>query len=184
MKITLNTLALQSAFVAIASRLVGATFRVAETYNPVLQKTRMISDPQIVFKREAITIAMAWGFALFTNLLLTPLAKRNHWSIPTTLFLTGILGTFIAESVARWCAYRQNMIETTPTQYKPMPHNKMISPNPKALYPMSHPSAAFSIPSPITNSSYNNTYTPYTLNNTYYGVQYPHYSYPKERTFY
>lgn len=110
----LQSTAIQTAFVAIASRLVGSTFRVADTFNPKLKDRQIANDPHVVMKREGITLVLAWMFALATNLGIAPLAKKKNWNLLWMAFVTSIVGTFTAESFARLIAYR------APSQPKPV----------------------------------------------------------------
>jgi hypothetical protein len=85
----LKIAALQWAFLAIASRLVGAAFRVLETYNPNLRQQQTLSDSKTIIKREATAISLAWLFALGSNLILQPLVTRQK------------MGRYLAFSVQR-----------------------------------------------------------------------------------
>jgi hypothetical protein len=98
--------AIQTAFIAIASRIVGSGFRVAETYNPALQKAGLVMKPEVVIKREAITMGLAWCFALLTNMVIAPIGKRMGVNRNLITFLTSLIGTATAETVARSVAYR------------------------------------------------------------------------------
>ena len=102
---------IQAAFIAISSRIVGSTFRFMETLNPEFQKARVISDPPTVLVRELVTISMAWGFALLTNIAIKPLAQRKGWGNFGVQMVTAIIGTTIAESIGRFVAYRKALQE-------------------------------------------------------------------------
>jgi hypothetical protein len=123
------SIAVQTAFVAIASRLVGSTFRVLETLNPELQKSKVISDPKVVFKREAITMGLAWVFALLTNMAIDPMATRRGWNRQLITFLTAVAGTLISETISRFVSYR-NAVRKTDVKTIVPPAEKEITPTP------------------------------------------------------
>lgn len=99
--------AVQAAFIAISSRVVGSVFRCLETLNPQYQQSKVISDPKTVCIRELSTISMSWCFALGINMLIKPFAKRQGWGDFRVQFLTSLIGTTIAESLGRMIAYRK-----------------------------------------------------------------------------
>jgi hypothetical protein len=103
----INRFALQNACIAIAPRAVGSTFRVAETYDPNLQRAGVVMPPQVVFQREMIALGLTWLFSLFTNVALRPLARRYKLSKQLVILLTAAIGTAIAEYVGRNIAYKQ-----------------------------------------------------------------------------
>jgi len=102
-----KTAAIQGAFVAISSRIVGSAFRCLETLNPQFKQSNVGSDPKTVCIRELSTIGMAWGFALITKAWLSSTKLTKHWSDFKVQFLTSVIGTLIAESVGRLIAYRK-----------------------------------------------------------------------------
>jgi hypothetical protein len=110
--------ALQMAFIAISSRIVGSAFRCLETLNPNYQQSKVISDPRTVCIRELSTISMAWCFALATNKLITPFAEKRNWGNFRVQFLTSVIGTTIAESIGRLIAYHKASVKplTPPPQ--------------------------------------------------------------------
>lgn len=103
--------ALQMAFIAISSRIVGSAFRCLETLNPNYQQSKVISDPRTVCIRELSTISMAWCFALATNKLITPFAEKRNWGNFRVQFLTSVIGTTIAESIGRLIAYHKASVK-------------------------------------------------------------------------
>lgn len=109
--------AIQTAFIAIASRIVGSSYRVAETFNPELKKAGLVMKPDVVIKREAITIGLAWGFSLLTNIVISPMCKRLKVNPNLVTFFTLIVGSVTAEALARLIAYRKmnNSIPTPQT---------------------------------------------------------------------
>jgi hypothetical protein len=107
-------LAVQSACVAVASRMVGASFRVAETYSETLQKSKVLGNPEAVLKREAVTVALAWVFALFTNILITPIAKRHKMGLNGVQFFTSVIGALAAEIIGRTLVYRKAVKQHLP----------------------------------------------------------------------
>lgn len=102
----INRLAIATAFVSIASRLVGSSFRVAETFNPEYRKLGITPSPEVAIKREGITLGLAWLFALMTSVLIMPAFTRLKFSKDTITFMTAVIGTAIAETVSRKVAYR------------------------------------------------------------------------------
>jgi hypothetical protein len=122
----MSSLAIQAAFIAISSRLVGSTFRVLETLSPRLQATRAISDPPTVLVRELVTISMAWGFAFLTHQAIKPFAQRRQWGTTAVQFWTAVIGTALAESCGRFIAYRKShqpkrLRQTPPSASRALP---------------------------------------------------------------
>lgn len=109
-----KTTVILSSFVAIASRLVGAAYRIVDTLNPDLQKTQVISSPKTVAGREAITIGMAFGFAFLSNHFLDPIVKSRGWNQLAVTFCNTVISTLVAETVARKIAYRKARTQSMP----------------------------------------------------------------------
>lgn len=103
----INRFAVQSAFIAIAARLAGSLFRIGETFNSTLREAKVVMPPQVVIKRESITLGLAWMFALLTNIVITPFFLKRGVTKPVITFVTAILGTAFAETTARAVAYRR-----------------------------------------------------------------------------
>ena len=90
---------IQAAFIAIASRIVGSTFRFLETLNPVFQQAQVIADPPTVLMREVVTISMAWILSLGTHMLIQRLVRKYpFWG----QFVTTIIGTAAANPSDAW----------------------------------------------------------------------------------
>jgi len=97
---------LEKAFLTTASRLVGATFRTNDAYNPKLRQKGITPAPNIVIEREAISIGIAWAFTLFTANMTTSVIKKLKMGETPGTFITIAFGNIIAEGVSRLLAYR------------------------------------------------------------------------------
>jgi hypothetical protein len=123
---------IQAALIAISTRIVGSAFRCLETLNPNYQQSQVISNPRTVCIRELSTIAMAFGFSLITSAFIKPRAKLWGWSDFKVQFTTSVIGTFIAEAMGRFIAYRKSALKTKAI---PMPAIRILSTQPHFQIP-------------------------------------------------
>lgn len=116
--------AVKAAFLACAPRIVPASFRIAETYHPELKRSKVVMAPGVVTKRELITLGLTGLFSFITNLLINSVATHKDKKKETLiLFLSAVIGSGIAELVARKFAYR-SMLEQArkpPAEEKSVP---------------------------------------------------------------
>ena len=100
---------LGSAFLTCASRMVGASYRVYDAYDPKLRATAVSPEPEVVIKREAISLGLAWCFGLFTAMANTALSTRLGFKGKNSIlvqFTTVAIANALAEGVSRLLAYR------------------------------------------------------------------------------
>jgi len=131
---------IQAALIAISTRIVGSAFRCLETLNPNYQQSQVISNPRTVCIRELSTIAMAFGFSIITSVVIKRHAKSWGWSDFKVQFITSVIGTFIAEAMGRFIAYRKSALKTkaVPIPSIQMPPNQSYFqlPSPPLQAPM------------------------------------------------
>lgn len=100
---------LGSAFLTCASRMVGASFRVYDAYDPRLRATAVSPEPGVVIRREAISLGLAWSFGLFTAMANSALSARLGFKGKNSIlvqFTTVAVANALAEGVSRLLAYR------------------------------------------------------------------------------
>lgn len=100
---------LGSAFITCASRMVGASYRVYDAYDPKLRGSAVSPEPALVIKREGISLGLAWVFGLFTAMANTALSTRLGFKDKNSKlvqFTTVVIANALAEGVSRILAYR------------------------------------------------------------------------------
>lgn len=105
-----NGMAFRTAFVSVASRMVGASFRVGEAYNPGLRKSGATLDPQVILNRELVGLALAWVFSFAASKFSSPLVRRFNLSAQWVTFAITLLGNALAETISRVIAYRKKAV--------------------------------------------------------------------------
>lgn len=119
-KMILSPVNLGTAFVAIASKMVGSTYRIQDAYNPRLQQTAVSPQPDIVVKRESISLAMTWVFALFISQFTHSLRSKFNIGTLAAQLIAIVFSNTLSEGVSRYLSYRSlNKNYQTPTFAKP-----------------------------------------------------------------
>ena len=98
--------AARTAFMSIASRVVGATFRIGESYQPSVQAKGVTMDPDIIIKREVVGLVSSWVLSFVASLGAMPLVARYKWNQNIAMFGIAVFGAAAAEAISRWVAYR------------------------------------------------------------------------------
>ncbi len=145
-----NGMAFRTALVSVASRMVGASFRVGEAYNPHLRNSGATLDPQVILNRELVGLALAWIFSFAASRFSSPLVRRFNLSAQWVTFAITLLGNALAETISRVIAYRKKpppaptggsdryvraSLPTHPRQYHPMQPRAMALAPVRVRYP-------------------------------------------------
>lgn len=122
-----NRVAVRTAFIATASRMVGATFRVGEAYRPDLQKNGATLNPSLILEREGIGLGLAWGISFLATKYSVPLVRRLKASAAWVTFAVTLIGNALAEIISRVIAYRSPGMAMPgllkPVMPQPLPHH-------------------------------------------------------------
>ncbi len=118
-----NRTNIATAFVTSASRMVGASYRVYDAYDPKLREGAISPQPEVVIKREGISLALAWMFGLFTAAVNSNVSRKLGLKDKSLLvsFFTIVIANALAEGVSRLISYQgvSSKKTSTPTQYPP-----------------------------------------------------------------
>lgn len=102
-----NAVNLTNAFISVAPRSVGGSFRVVDAFDPALRARGISPEPKAVIKRELVSVSLVWIFTLLSSGLVNGLQKRLKWPRGLVTLVTALAGNIIAEGLARVVAYRQ-----------------------------------------------------------------------------
>lgn len=103
-----NRTNIATAFVTSASRMVGASYRVYDAYDPKLREGAISPQPEVVIKREGISLALAWMFGLFTAAVNSNVSRKLGLKDKSLLvsFFTIVIANALAEGVSRLISYQ------------------------------------------------------------------------------
>lgn len=88
--------------------MVGASYRVYDAYDPKLREGAISPKPEVVIKREGISLGLAWMFGLCTATVNNSISRKLGLQDKSLLvsFFTIAIANAMAEGVSRLISYQ------------------------------------------------------------------------------